>query len=56
MKNLKILFLLFTLLNVLFSQQCDLQDPQKLDCGFMGIDQSKCEAKGCCWKPAFDFK
>ena len=38
------------------SQQCDLQDPAKVDCGFMGIDQKGCEDKGCCWKPVFDIK
>lgn len=38
-----------------FSQQCDLQDQQKVDCGYMGIDQSGCQAKGCCWKPVFDY-
>ncbi|KAL1504730.1 hypothetical protein AB1Y20_008508 [Prymnesium parvum] len=25
---------------------------QKQDCGFVGIDQSGCEQKGCCWQPA----
>lgn len=27
---------------------CDVS--AKIDCGFLGIDQSGCEAKGCCWK------
>jgi len=27
-------------------------DPQKVDCGYVGIDQGACESKGCCWKPA----
>lgn len=33
------------------SQSCDLSDSSKSDCGYVGIDQSKCQAKGCCWKP-----
>lgn len=33
------------------AQSCDLQDPQKVDCGFMGIDKAGCEAKNCCWRP-----
>ena len=24
----------------------------KSDCGFVGIDQGGCEAKGCCWQPS----
>ena len=23
----------------------------KMDCGFVGVDQPGCEAKGCCWVP-----
>ena len=53
--NSKSLFVTLLLVYLSLSQQCDLQDPQKVDCGFMGIDQSQCEAKGCCWKPAFSF-
>ena len=33
------------------AQSCEMEDPLKIDCGFMGIDQTQCEAKGCCWKP-----
>ena len=40
--NYKKLVLSLTLLFLLSAQQCDLQDPQKVDCGFMGIDQSQC--------------
>lgn len=32
---------------------CDLASSQKRDCGYMGINQAQCEAKGCCWRPAF---
>ncbi|KAJ3159787.1 glycoside hydrolase 15 protein [Geranomyces michiganensis] len=29
---------------------CPVSDADKKDCGFAGITQSGCEAKGCCWK------
>eukprot|EP00656_Telonema_subtile_P018675 TRINITY_DN20112_c0_g1_i1.p1 TRINITY_DN20112_c0_g1~~TRINITY_DN20112_c0_g1_i1.p1 ORF type:complete len:517 (-),score=107.31 TRINITY_DN20112_c0_g1_i1:122-1672(-) len=32
--------------------QCSVPEPQKVDCGFVGIDQSGCEGKGCCWAQA----
>eukprot|EP00884_Botryococcus_braunii_P015800 jgi/Botrbrau1/2903/Bobra.0036s0044.1 len=28
---------------------CDVTGP-KIDCGYVGIDQGACEAKGCCWR------
>lgn len=28
---------------------CSVADLDKTDCGYMGITQSGCEAKGCCW-------
>ena len=34
------------------ADQCTLEDQKKTDCGYMGINQQLCEAKGCCWKPA----
>eukprot|EP00088_Acartia_fossae_P002771 TRINITY_DN11149_c0_g1_i1.p1 TRINITY_DN11149_c0_g1~~TRINITY_DN11149_c0_g1_i1.p1 ORF type:complete len:502 (+),score=142.13 TRINITY_DN11149_c0_g1_i1:33-1538(+) len=30
---------------------CDVSNVDKWDCGFMGVDQSKCESDGCCWQP-----
>eukprot|EP00475_Leptophrys_vorax_P026380 TRINITY_DN3720_c0_g1_i2.p1 TRINITY_DN3720_c0_g1~~TRINITY_DN3720_c0_g1_i2.p1 ORF type:complete len:685 (-),score=109.37 TRINITY_DN3720_c0_g1_i2:759-2813(-) len=30
---------------------CDTE-AQRTDCGFYGITQQQCEAKGCCWSPA----
>jgi len=36
---------------VISGQGCDVANSDKLDCGFMGVDQSKCEADGCCWQP-----
>lgn len=37
--------------SVCLAQQCDVAE--RTDCGYMGITQSQCEQKGCCWKPAF---
>lgn len=31
---------------------CAVPDYSKSDCGYWGIDQGACEAKGCCWSPA----
>lgn len=31
------------------SADCTNDSSQKVDCGYMGIDESGCEAKGCCW-------
>ena len=28
---------------------CSKPDNQKTDCGYLGVTQSACEAKGCCW-------
>ena len=33
-----------------FAAQCSLSDYEKVDCGYVGIDQSGCESKGCCWQ------
>lgn len=46
------LALLAILVVLVASQQCDMSLDDRTDCGYMGIDQSKCQAKGCCWKPA----
>lgn len=32
-----------------FAAQCSVADYEKMDCGYVGIDQTGCEAKGCCW-------
>ncbi len=39
---------LFTL--SVHSQTCDA-NASRTDCGFSGITQSECQAKGCCWSP-----
>lgn len=31
------------------SDECTLDDVDKFDCGYSGIDEDGCEAKGCCW-------
>ncbi|KAI8816692.1 Six-hairpin glycosidase-like protein [Fimicolochytrium jonesii] len=33
-------------------KSCNLQDAAKKDCGYAGINESQCVAKGCCWKPS----
>ena len=31
--------------------RCEVQeDSDKVNCGYVGIIQTQCEAKGCCWK------
>jgi beta-amylase len=36
--------------NKLPTDSCD--GSNRRDCGFVGINQQQCEAKGCCWKPS----
>ena len=33
---------------------CKVHNPHKKDCGYGGINQQKCEEKGCCWKEDSD--
>ena len=30
---------------------CSVAESARRDCGFVGINQSKCVKKGCCWQP-----
>jgi len=49
------ILLSITLLSYLFNSvtgSCALSDSAKTDCGYSGIDESGCLAKGCCWVPA----
>ena len=39
------------ILSLALSQQCEVSESLRTDCGYMGINQQLCEAKGCCWKP-----
>jgi glucoamylase len=36
------------------SQSCTLEDAQKTDCGYFGINQQQCESKSCCWRPVYE--
>jgi hypothetical protein len=41
-----------TAVSLAYGQNCLLNDDEKKDCGFAGIDSTACVAKGCCWSPA----
>ena len=42
--------LLLLLPGLVLGQDCGVGD--RIDCGYMGIDQQGCQDKGCCWQPA----
>lgn len=42
--------LLLLLPGLVLGQDCGVGD--KIDCGYMGIDQQGCQDKGCCWQPS----
>jgi hypothetical protein len=42
-------FVLFSVLSAAFASDCSVSDSAKVDCGYVGIDQSGCQSKGCCW-------
>lgn len=45
-----ILLIVLAVLAVAYSEQCSsISDYNKVDCGYMGINQAQCESKGCCW-------
>ena len=46
------IFLLAGLVVLAGTQSCEVSESLRTDCGYMGINQQQCEAKGCCWKPA----
>jgi len=50
MTSILLLFLLFSILTLILSQKCDVSNINKSDCGYIGITQSQCEAKSCCWQ------
>lgn len=31
---------------------CSVPDSSKIDCGYVGITQTECQASGCCWAQA----
>lgn len=43
--------LLLSALSVVSGQTCSLPGELREDCGYVGITQGQCEAKGCCWSP-----
>lgn len=52
MQKIFIIFFLSLFTVVLLAADCSVSDPSKTDCGYMGINQAQCEAKGCCWVAA----
>jgi glucoamylase len=38
----------------LVAGDCSVANDDKLDCGYYGIDESQCVAKGCCWSPSYN--
>jgi dGTP triphosphohydrolase len=62
MKKLIISLLLFALISCKFFKEtetttdglsCAVQKTKRKECGSFGINQQKCEEKGCCWKVDF---
>jgi glucoamylase len=45
------LLLLAALLFCVCGQQCEVAESSRSDCGYLGINQAECQAKGCCWRP-----
>eukprot|EP00054_Salpingoeca_dolichothecata_P003368 m.26619 g.26619 ORF g.26619 m.26619 type:complete len:532 (+) comp13794_c0_seq1:72-1667(+) len=46
-----LLLMLCVLCGLTHAQTCDVPNPNKQDCGYVGINQQQCEGKGCCWDP-----
>ena len=44
------MMLLLLLPGLVLGQDCGVGD--RIDCGYMGIDQQGCQDKGCCWQPS----
>ena len=42
--------LVLLLPGLVLGQDCGVGD--RIDCGYMGIDQQGCQDKGCCWQPS----
>lgn len=50
MSKVQIFIILVSMMFILTSaEDCIAKEEERIDCGYMGIDQSKCEATGCCW-------
>jgi hypothetical protein len=48
---MRVFICLIVLLAILgfVASTCPSSDYDKVDCGYVGITQSGCESKGCCW-------
>lgn len=46
------LIVVASLLGLVAGNTCAISDSEKKDCGYAGIDESSCLAKGCCWTPS----
>eukprot|EP00276_Gloeochaete_wittrockiana_P018185 CAMPEP_0184341240 /NCGR_PEP_ID=MMETSP1089-20130417/9855_1 /TAXON_ID=38269 ORGANISM="Gloeochaete wittrockiana, Strain SAG46.84" /NCGR_SAMPLE_ID=MMETSP1089 /ASSEMBLY_ACC=CAM_ASM_000445 /LENGTH=975 /DNA_ID=CAMNT_0026669427 /DNA_START=135 /DNA_END=3059 /DNA_ORIENTATION=+ len=44
-----LLTLLALVSGCVFAQSCSVSN--RVDCGYVGIDQDQCQQKGCCWSP-----
>ena len=47
--NLLNLLISCSLIFFIFCADCVLSDIDKIDCGYMGINENQCVEKGCCW-------
>jgi len=39
----------------LADSSCSVDQSAKTDCGYSGVTQTSCEARGCCWSPVDDY-
>ena len=51
MNKLLLLFSISLFISASFCEECVASEDERLDCGYMGIDESTCVSKGCCWTP-----
>jgi len=50
--SVTLLIALLSAFSIFFCEaNCDVDVQQRTDCGYIGIQQSECESKGCCWSP-----
>jgi glucoamylase len=50
---MKSLIITGCLIVLAITQSCSLSDGDKVDCGYLGINQQQCQSKSCCWIPVF---
>jgi alpha-glucosidase/lysosomal alpha-glucosidase len=46
-----IIFIIVFLGYLVFADRCVVNPTERSDCGYHGINEDSCTAKGCCWKP-----